>query len=89
MKRAIGEAVDTLLAYGQVDFASNVYLSKIYEAVDAIPGVNYATVLRFRRNDTTDVEIEADGRIEMAAEEIPTLGELNITMHGGIEMEVV
>jgi hypothetical protein len=42
-------AVRDLLAFANVDFARPLYLSKVYEAVEALPGVFAATVTRFRR----------------------------------------
>lgn len=88
IEREIREAVTSLLAYGRVDFAANVYLSKVYEAVEAIRGVRYANVPVFRRRAAADVTaVEADGRIEIGAAEIPTLGTLTINVTGGIEAE--
>ena len=87
VKREIREAMEELLAYGQVDFASPVYLSKVYEAVEAIPGVSHATVLKFRRQDDALADVQAEGRIKMGDEEIPTLGALKIEVSDGIEAE--
>jgi len=44
-------AVADLLAFKNVDFGQPLYLSKVYEAVEAIDGVHAATVTRFRRQD--------------------------------------
>lgn len=88
VEREIREAVTSLLAYGRVDFATNVYLSKVYEAVEAIRGVRYANVPRFRRRDAAaSISVEADGRIEIGAAEIPTLGTLTLNVTGGMEAE--
>ena len=46
-ERAVGD----LLAFRNVDFGRPLYLSKVYEAVEAIDGVYAATVTRFRRQD--------------------------------------
>lgn len=46
-------AVESLLAFDNVDFGRTLYLSKVYEAVEAIGGVHAATVTRFRRRDQT------------------------------------
>jgi Baseplate J-like protein len=45
------QAVADLLAFRNVDFGRALYVSKIYEAVEAIDGVYAATVTRFRRRD--------------------------------------
>jgi hypothetical protein len=44
-------AVAGLVAFRNVDFGRPMYLSKVYEAVEAIDGVLAATVVRFRRQD--------------------------------------
>jgi uncharacterized phage protein gp47/JayE len=44
-------AVASLLAFRNADFGKPLYLSKVYEAVEAIDGVLAATVTRFRRQD--------------------------------------
>ncbi|GGS77819.1 hypothetical protein GCM10010156_40760 [Planobispora rosea] len=44
-------AVRGLLAFRAVEFGRPLYLSKVYEAVEALPGVAAATVTRFRRVD--------------------------------------
>lgn len=43
------DAVRALLAYDAVDFGRPLYLSKVYEALEALPGVRAATVTRFLR----------------------------------------
>jgi uncharacterized phage protein gp47/JayE len=45
------QAVASLLAFRNVEFGMQLYLSKVYEAVEAIDGVHAATVTRFRRQD--------------------------------------
>ena len=44
-------AAEGVVAFGAVDFGRPVYLSKVYEAVEAVDGVAAATVTRFRRAD--------------------------------------
>jgi hypothetical protein len=43
------DAVRALLAYATVDFGRPLYLSKVYEALEAIDGVRAAAVTQFRR----------------------------------------
>jgi uncharacterized phage protein gp47/JayE len=89
VEREIRHAINSLLAFGQVDFAANVYLSKVYEALEAIPGVKFANVTHFSRQSARAAgrrpQIESDGRIEMRPSEIPTLGTLDLDLSGGIE----
>jgi hypothetical protein len=51
VRQRAAAAVADLLAFANVDFAQPLYLSKVYEAVEAIDGVAAATVTRFRRQD--------------------------------------
>jgi predicted phage baseplate assembly protein len=44
-------AARAVVAFERVDFARPLYLSKVYEAVEALDGVRAATVTRFRRRD--------------------------------------
>lgn len=48
---ATRDAVRQLVAYRNVDFGRPLYLSKVYEAVEALAGVAAATVTEFRRAD--------------------------------------
>jgi hypothetical protein len=48
---AASKAVHALVAFENVDFAQPLYVSKVYEAVESVPGVLAANVTRFRRAD--------------------------------------
>jgi hypothetical protein len=66
-----------------MDFARTLYISKIYESVEALPGVYAVTVKRFNRTDVKKApDIPSDGRIVSGDFEIPTLAALNIAMEG-------
>jgi hypothetical protein len=92
VKQATTEAVQDLLAFANVEFGQPLYLSDIYGRVEVIPGVTAMTVTRFRRTDVPaptivqqvglpaqfDIEVAADGRIEIQAFEIPFLSSLDI-----------
>jgi hypothetical protein len=87
VERRVREAVTALFAYKQMDFGTTLYLSKIYEAVEATPGVYAATVQRFSRSTAAGTlvfvaPIPADGRITCGEFEIPMLGSLNISVEG-------
>jgi hypothetical protein len=47
--KRVQDAVSALLAFDNVDFAEPVYLSKFYEAIEALDGVDYVTITEFRR----------------------------------------
>ncbi|BAP56309.1 hypothetical protein THII_2012 [Thioploca ingrica] len=52
VKAQVQQAAGQLLAFEQVDFAQTVYLSKFYEAIEAVEGVEYVTLSEFRRERT-------------------------------------
>lgn len=73
-------------------FGQPVYLSRLYAAAHAVPGVLSAQVTTFRRQGSTDVLALADGRIALGAFEIarldndpnhPERGVLGLELHGG------
>ncbi len=49
----VEKSINDLLAYANVDFGRPLYLSKIYEAVEGIPGVFALTVRKFARPQVT------------------------------------
>ena len=60
-----------LLAFDNVDFKDIIYLSKFYEAIEDIDGVEFVTVTEFRRENINYPLVQAEGKIELAAHEIP------------------
>jgi hypothetical protein len=60
-----------LLAFDNVDFGMTLYLSKFYEAIEAIPGVAFANVTEFRRAGAPAAETFGAGKIELHARELP------------------
>ena len=44
-------ATGALLAFDNVDFATPIYLSRFYEVIEAIDGVEFANITEFRRAD--------------------------------------
>ena len=64
------QAAGRLLAFDNVDFADNIYLSKFYEAIEAIEGVEYVTISEFRRDGTPNTDDDA-GKIVLRVNEIP------------------
>jgi hypothetical protein len=79
------QAVRNLFAFEEVDFKQILYLSKVYEALEGIDGVDFVFVDKFRRS--TDIQdIPSDGRIVMQANEIPVLQpeDLIIESKGGV-----
>lgn len=58
VRQSVEATVRELFAFKNMDFAKSLYLSKIYEAVEALQGVFAVTVTRFRRQDSKLAVIE-------------------------------
>jgi hypothetical protein len=71
IKEKVEGAVAKLLALENVDFKQTLYLSKFYEAIEAIAGVAYVNIKEFRRQGVTPDSIEQDGKIELGVNELP------------------
>jgi hypothetical protein len=64
--------IKQLFDFEKVDFKQVLYLSKIYEALEGLEGVNSVFVSRFRVEHDPN-EIPPEGRIALKANEIPIL----------------
>ncbi len=62
-----------LLAFENVDFAQTLYISKFYEAIEAIPGVAHVAVTEFRRQNTATSDHLESGKIALTESEIPII----------------
>ncbi len=65
-------AVRQLLDFEKVDFKQVLFLSKVYEALEALDGVDFVNVSTFRRAGAAQA-IPPDGRIVMNTNEVPVL----------------
>ncbi len=81
IKEKVQDAVAALLAFDAVDFAQILYLSKFYEAIEAIDGVKGVNISEFRRVDEAAATIHVDGKIVLGSNEIPEIpaGETDYT----------
>jgi hypothetical protein len=77
-----------LLAFDQVDFGQALYLSKFYEAIEAIEGIDYAIIPEFRRSGQPADTVESTGKIELSADEIPRVPD-NPDYASGIKVVIV
>jgi uncharacterized phage protein gp47/JayE len=85
IKQKVQNAANEILSFDNVDFGQTIYLSKFYEAIEAIEGVDYVTIIEFYeyRSDQqsrgymmTDGHTEMvkpDGKIELGLNEIPCI----------------
>ncbi len=67
-------AVGALLDFDRVRFADRLYLSKIYEAVEAIEGVRAVSVDRFATTPSGSPRLPSDGILAFGYDEIPVAG---------------
>ena len=96
-----GQAVATirnLFAFERADFGQTLYLSKLFEALEALDGVDFVVVTRFRRKidaaldaapvasgGLIDSKIASSGIIKLLENEIPVLGsDLKVNVGGGV-----
>jgi predicted phage baseplate assembly protein len=84
----VQQAVSKLLAFENVSFQQTVYLSKFYEAIEAIDGVAFVNISEFRREDQLSGFVVPSGKIELGAHEIPTLPSDDPAYAGGLRVEL-
>ena len=77
VQQAVEKAVGQLLAFDNVDFGITLYLSKVYEEIENIDGIEYVTVSEFRR-DPPNPDYPAntslsEGKIVLDDNEIPRI----------------
>ena len=68
----VRQAVRALLAFDAVDFGEVLYLSKLYEAIEAISGVAGVNVTEFRRPGQLDA-VPREGKLVLGARELPQI----------------
>jgi predicted phage baseplate assembly protein len=88
VKEHVQQAVSTLLAFENVSFRQTIYLSKFYEAIEAIDGVAFVNISEFRRAGQPSEFVEPSGKIELGAHEIPTVPSDDPAYTGGLRVEL-
>src|SRR5262245_10944667 len=88
VKEHVQQAVTKLLAFENVSFQQTVYLSKFYEAIEAIDGVGFVNISEFRREGQPSGVIEPSGKIELGAHEIPTVPGDDPAYAGGLHVKL-
>jgi predicted phage baseplate assembly protein len=76
-------AIRNLFDFEKVDFKQMLYLSKIYEALEGVPGVKNVFVKVFQKAGDK-AKIADQGVIELGENQIPVLGNLQISVTGGV-----
>jgi hypothetical protein len=72
VQSSIADALAALFDFDNADFGQTLYLSTIYQVLEALPGVDHVFVSRFNRSDAA-ADITSDGRIVLGQNEIPVL----------------
>jgi hypothetical protein len=90
MTEKIRQASGKLLAFDKVKFKDEIYLSKFYEAIEAIKGVKFVNVYDFRREGTAGPSAHPEGKLALGPNEIPKIpdGESDQEYAGGIKVDV-
>ncbi|MCZ6674948.1 MAG: baseplate J/gp47 family protein [Verrucomicrobia bacterium] len=73
IKKRVEEAAGKLLAFDNVDFGQTLYLSKFFEAIEAIEGVEFVNIMEFRREEQQTGYFEPSGKIELEINEVPRI----------------
>lgn len=80
VQEQVRQAVKSLFTFDEVNFGQTIYLSKLYERIEEIEGVDYVTITEFRSQGGAARQAEtkgknelALGKIELGPNEIPIL----------------
>jgi hypothetical protein len=87
VQEQVQQAVSQLLAFEQVNFQQPIYLSKFYEAIEALAGVAFVTISELRRDGQPPGSVEPSGKIALGAHEIPTVPSDNPAYAAGLRVE--
>jgi hypothetical protein len=79
VRHDVESRVRELLAFKNVDFGRPLYLSKVYEAAEALAGVSAVNVTAYRRVGASSL-MAPEGRIDIGEFELPTLRTLTVTV---------
>ncbi len=67
---SVERAMSNLLAFEKVDFGSPLYLSRLYDAIQSLPGVMSVFIRRFKRDDSP-LDLPIDGQLTFDLDELP------------------
>jgi uncharacterized phage protein gp47/JayE len=84
-RAAVTAAAADLLAFDRVDFGEQLYLSRLYDALQSLPQVASLTVTQFSR--TPDGGVDADGVIDLEPFELARAGypeAIQLVIEGGV-----
>lgn len=90
IKEQVKSAAGSLLAFDNVDFGTPIYLSKFYEAIESIAGIEFVNITQFEREETVVAgtpHVESSGKIVISSSEIPIVPD-DASYSGGINVNV-
>jgi predicted phage baseplate assembly protein len=87
VREQVQQAAGRLLAFENVDFAQTIYLSKFYEAIEAVDGVAFVNISEFRRAGEKPGALAPEGKIELGAHEIPIIPTDQPEYASGIQLQ--
>ncbi|VFQ46332.1 baseplate J/gp47 family protein [Desulfoluna butyratoxydans] len=81
-------AAGALLALPRVDFGQTLYLSKFYEAMEAVEGVAFVSIDEFRREGEAPGTVAPSGKLILEDHEIPVVPDGNADYAHGMRLRV-
>lgn len=72
VQSAAVDAINQLFDFDNADFGQTLYLSTIYQVLEALPGIDHVFVSQFTSSNSAD-NFPSDGRIALGPNEIPVL----------------
>jgi hypothetical protein len=89
VQQQVEDAVAQLFAFDNVSFGQTMYISKVYEVIQDLPGVQGVVIGTFARRDAFDptAPVPSSGQLAFAAAdgEIPIwAGFAHLVMQGGV-----
>jgi hypothetical protein len=79
------QAVKDLWSFDNVDFGATLFLSKIYEVIEALEGVESVFVTTFNRQELAAAAPIADqGAIRLGQDELPNVVSITLTPTNGL-----
>jgi len=83
VKKNAETALQTILAFDNVQFADRISLHYVIQSLAAASGVSYSAVTQLVRGDAVSQAVVVDAECETY--EIPEAGTITVTVSGGIE----
>ena len=83
VKTEVQDALESLFAFDSVSFGDTVTVGEVYRTAMAIAGVDYVIVKGFTVTSGAPTTIDGNGKIVVAANQLPKLGAISFTTTTG------